>query len=48
MAWAHFSAILEPENHTRRIIGFGTFSGFPGVYEHDENIGQSVHLRADA
>ena len=27
MAWLHFSAILEPYNYTRRIIGFDTFSG---------------------
>lgn len=29
MAWANFSAILEPANLTRRIYGFDTFEGFP-------------------
>src|SRR5579864_4400618 len=32
LSWAHFSAIYEPYNHTRRIIGFDTVSGFPGVH----------------
>ena len=35
MAWAHFSSIMEPTNHVRRIIGFDTFAGFPAVSEHD-------------
>ena len=35
MTWAQFSAILEPTNHTRRVIGFDTFAGFPSVSEHD-------------
>ncbi len=35
MAWAQFSAILEPTNHQRRIIGFDTFSGFPGLARQD-------------
>ena len=35
MAWAHFSAILEPVNLTRRIYGFDTFGGFPGPSEAD-------------
>ena len=29
MAWAKLSAMLEPENLTRRIYGFDTFAGFP-------------------
>lgn len=37
MAWANFSAILEPNNITRRIYGFDTFSGFPNVSPRDEN-----------
>ncbi|MCB0320007.1 MAG: class I SAM-dependent methyltransferase [Bdellovibrionales bacterium] len=28
MSWANFSAVLEPNNLTRRIYGFDTFSGF--------------------
>jgi len=35
MAWAQFSAIFEPTNHQRRIIGFDTFSGFPGLAAQD-------------
>lgn len=29
MAWAKLSAILEPNNYSRRVIGFDTFTGFP-------------------
>lgn len=36
MAFAQLSAILEPTNYTRKIIGFDTFSGFPGLHEKDE------------
>jgi hypothetical protein len=35
MSWAKLSTILEPENLTRRIYGFDTFSGFPTVDEKD-------------
>lgn len=35
MAWAHFASILEPVNHVRRVIGFDTFAGFPGMAEQD-------------
>lgn len=27
--------MLEPYNHSRKIIGFDTFEGFPSVHEHD-------------
>src|SRR5213593_4138419 len=37
MAWAKLSAILEPENLTRRIYGFDTFEGFPPVSEKDQS-----------
>lgn len=37
MTWAKLSAMLEPENLTRRIYGFDTFAGFPNVSEHDQN-----------
>ncbi|MGE3342166.1 MAG: TylF/MycF/NovP-related O-methyltransferase [Vicinamibacterales bacterium] len=30
-SWAHFSAILEPVHYARRVIGFDTFAGFPGL-----------------
>jgi hypothetical protein len=37
MAWAKLSAMLEPENLSRRIYGFDTFGGFPHVNERDSN-----------
>lgn len=37
MAWANFSAILEPANLTRRIYGFDTFGGFASLSEKDRN-----------
>ncbi len=43
MTWAKLSAILEPENLTRRIYGFDTFSGFPTVSDGD----QSSYSRAE-
>jgi len=36
MTFAQISAILEPYNQTRKIIGFDTFEGFPGLSEHDQ------------
>jgi hypothetical protein len=35
MSWAKLSAMLEPENLTRRIYGFDTFEGFPSVAPQD-------------
>ena len=35
MAFAQFSAILEPINYTRKIIGFDSFEGFPGISKED-------------
>lgn len=43
MSFAQLSAILEPVNHQRRIIGFDTFGGFPGLHEADR-AGRSAHL----
>lgn len=37
MSWANMSAVLEPANLTRRIYGFDTFEGFPGIAEKDVN-----------
>jgi len=48
LAWHHFSSILEPYNHTRRIIGFDSFSGFPSVSEQDLRHGTSEHLHEGA
>jgi len=44
MTWLHCSSILEPYNHTRKIIGFDTFSGFPQIHESDKKTGTSEHL----
>jgi hypothetical protein len=33
--WAKLSAIFEPVNHTRRIVGFDTFSGFEQFHDKD-------------
>ncbi len=37
MTWAKLSAMLEPENLTRRIYGFDTFEGFPTVGSRDRS-----------
>ncbi|HMF78857.1 MAG TPA: TylF/MycF/NovP-related O-methyltransferase [Bryobacteraceae bacterium] len=44
MTWSHCSAILEPYNHTRRVIGFDTFTGFPHTDDKDTRAGTSEHL----
>jgi hypothetical protein len=44
MTWLHCSSILEPYNHTRKIIGFDTFSGFPQIDQSDLSTGTSEHL----
>lgn len=36
MSWAKLSAMLEPENLTRRIYGFDTFEGFPSSHDKDQ------------
>jgi hypothetical protein len=33
--WAQLANIYEPVNYNRRIVGFDTFAGFPGVSERD-------------
>lgn len=40
--WAKLSSILEPTNHTRRVIGFDTFAGFLEITEEDRK-GTSKH-----
>jgi hypothetical protein len=37
LSFAQFSAILEPVNYTRKIIGFDTFSGFPALSKADHS-----------
>jgi hypothetical protein len=41
MSWAKLSTIFEPENFTRRVYGFDTFSGFPSIGDEDENVRES-------
>jgi hypothetical protein len=48
MTWAHCSSILEPYNHTRRVIGFDTFAGFPKTHEKDTSSGTSEYLHEGA
>jgi len=36
MTFAQLSSLLEPRNHTRKIIGFDTFKGFPGLSKGDK------------
>jgi hypothetical protein len=51
MAWAKLSAMLEPENLTRRIYGFDTFDGFPSVAQKDQSSFADMHpgdLRANS
>lgn len=35
MTWAQLSAIYEPINHVRRVVGFDTFDGFPSISSKD-------------
>jgi len=51
MSWLKLSAILEPENLTRRVYGFDTFEGFPSLADVDQNshTGTAVgDLRSDS
>lgn len=51
MSWAKLSAILEPENLTRRIYGFDTFEGFPQIDARDRSMlsaSQPGVLKADS
>lgn len=44
--WLHFSASMEPYNHTRRIIGFDTFAGFPGIHAKDTGSSENLYVGA--
>jgi macrocin-O-methyltransferase TylF-like protien len=52
MTWAQLSAIYEPYNHTRRITGFDTFTGFKELHAKDRghNVDYAMEggLAADA
>ncbi len=48
-SFAQFSAILEPVNYQRKIIGFDTFEGFPEITPEDlatEEVSQHAHVGA--
>lgn len=45
LAWAKFSSIFEPANHTRRVIGFDTFAGFPSLHGNDTRTGRFTQLQ---
>lgn len=45
--WAQLSNIYEPTNHTRKIIGFDTFAGFPSVVESKDNTGVLQSKKGD-
>lgn len=47
-SWMHYSSILEPYDHIRRVIGFDTFTGFPTIHDKDVHGGVSEHLHAGA
>lgn len=43
--WAQLSAILEPLNYTRQIIGFDSFTGIPHISAVDQGKKSSEHIR---
>jgi Macrocin-O-methyltransferase (TylF) len=45
MTWANLSAILEPLNHIRKVIGFDTFSGFVDVTKEDRSNAANDNLK---
>jgi hypothetical protein len=46
MTWAQLSAIYEPVNHIRRVIGFDSFEGFVGVSDEDKSDTNLGYLKA--
>ncbi len=46
MTWAVLSAVLEPLNHVRRVIGFDTFAGFVGATGKDADAAANRHAVA--
>jgi hypothetical protein len=48
MTWASLSAILEPLNHVRRVIGFDTFAGFVATSGHDASASANPAAKAGA
>lgn len=46
-SWLQLSAILEPYNHNRKVIGFDSFEGFSGFSQEDQGAeGHDLALRA--
>jgi hypothetical protein len=45
MTWAQLSAIYEPINHTRRVVGFDTFTGFVRINHKDKSENALEYLR---
>jgi hypothetical protein len=43
LTFANMSAALEPFNHTRELIGFDTFAGYPEITEKDKTHGKEFH-----
>ncbi|MBK5929949.1 TylF/MycF/NovP-related O-methyltransferase [Halochromatium salexigens] len=43
--WAQLSAIYEPYNHGRRVLGFDSFNGFPSLSPEDGEAEQDQHRR---
>ena len=46
MTWAQLSAIFEPVNFIRRIVGFDTFAGFPSLSDKDRGMDALDHAHA--
>lgn len=44
MAFAHFASIFEPYHYVRKIIGFDTFEGFPGLSQQDKS-SKAEHMK---
>ncbi|MDA4122208.1 MAG: class I SAM-dependent methyltransferase [Thaumarchaeota archaeon] len=44
MTWGQLSAIHEPYNHVRRVVGFDTFTGFAKVHSKDKGNKNLVYL----
>ncbi|OFV70029.1 TylF/MycF/NovP-related O-methyltransferase [Acetobacterium wieringae] len=45
LTWAKLSSIFEPVNHTRKVVGFDTFEGFPSIHGNDDETGISGNLK---
>jgi hypothetical protein len=48
MTWANLSAVHEPFNHVRRIVGFDTFAGIPQTAAIDGDVQHVGRCAADA